>query len=362
MRVRPGWTIATLAAVVAGGSAAAVAAGLGAAAIAAPDPPVPQPASRVVHAGPVVMTVPVSWRHAAPIAELDGSPATVLTNGSSERVVVVFGPADGRSLLPRALRVQVDSPLPWSRDASLAGRPAIAYGRVHAGDLSLDVTALPTSAGILAVACPHSDGQRSDCGSGIKDVSVPGAIALVPSPAIPAAAQLPAAIARLDGATVAGRAELAAAGTPAAQAAAAARLASRHRATAEELRSAFGVPVAGVAAALDRSADGYDALGAAAAAGSPGAFAAARADIRTAETALSAAVDTVIRDGTRPSRNPAPAPPAAAPAEDTPGSVQLAEVLLVTLLLLASVAAGFVSSGPVLRAAARAARRLSAPT
>jgi hypothetical protein len=365
MRVRGKWTMASLAAVVAGGIAVAVPAGIGTAAIVAPGAPAPpQPTSRVVQAGPVTLSVPASWVDAAPVAGLDGSRATLQPGGSSERIVVVFGPADGRSLLPRQLRAQVDGPLPWPGDASLAGRPALGYRALAAGDLlfEFDVTVLPTSGGMLAVACLRPRSDRSDCGSGIRDVSVPGASALMPSPAIPAAARLPAAIAELDRATVAGRAALAAARTPAAQTGLAALLAYRQRITADELRSAFGIPVARATAALDRAADGYDALGAAAAAGSPRAFAAARRDVLAAETALAAAVDTVMKNGTRPSPTRAPAPPATAPAAATPGAVRFAEVVLVMLLLLASVTAGFVSSGPVVRAAARAARRLWAPT
>jgi hypothetical protein len=364
MSMRRRWSIASWAAAVAGGIAVVVPAGIGTAAIVAPDAAPTKPAARIVRAGPVVMSVPAAWERAAPVPGLAAGRATVLAPSPSRRIVIVFGPADGRSLLPRELRARVDNPLPWPGDARLAGRPAIGYRALTAGgDLSFDLTVLPTSAGMLGVACLRSRSDLTDCGSGIRDVSVPGASALAPSPAIPAAARLPTTMARLDRATVAGRAALAAARTPAAQAAVAARLAGRQRAAATELRSAFGITVARVAAALDRSADGYDALGAAASAGSPVAFAEARSEIGAAETALTAAVDAVIADGTRPSPAPAPAPPAAAePAAAKPGVVRFAELSLVGLLLLASVTAGFVASGPVVATAARAARRRSAPT
>jgi hypothetical protein len=355
-------TIATLAAAI----ALAVPAGIGAAAIVTPGVPPAEPASRVVHAGGAVLAVPSGWERAAPVLGLQPDRTAVLapSPGLAARAVVTLGPADDRSLLPADLRAAVDGPLPQPRRSTLGGHPAVVYRGLTAGDLLLDATVLPSTGGMLAVACaaPADSGYyRSECASSVASASVPGATALAPSPAIPLASHLPAAIARLDRATVAGRADLGRARTPSAQADAAARLADRQRDAAGALRAAFGGPSRRVAAALERSASGYEALSDAATAGSAGAFAAARRTVRGAEVSLATAVGDVLSDGTRPSTPAPPTTPAAPTTAGDPAWHRLAEALLVTLLLLGSLTAGFMTGGPA-GGLARTLRRRSAPT
>jgi hypothetical protein len=336
----------------------AIPVGVGAAALVAPDGQAPRATTRVVHAGPALLTVPAGWRSSAPAEGLEAERTATLSPGPAARAVVTFGPADDRSLLPRDLRALVGDPLPAPRAATLGGRPAVVYRDLEAGERLLNVTVLPTTAGMLAVACP----APGDCAGAVTAASVPGTTALIPSPAIPLAAHLPAAIARLDGETIAGRDDLGDARTPTAQAGAAARLAGRQRAAAASLRSRFGAAAEPVSAALEEGGRAYDALSAAAQAGAPTAFAAAREDVRAAESHLTAAVDATLRAGTRPSAAPAPVAPPAPPPAGTPGIVRFAGLLLVALLLAGSLAAGFLSSGAVARTITRAARRLSAPT
>jgi hypothetical protein len=335
---------------------AALALGLGAAALVAPDAPTLRATTRVVHAGPALLTVPAGWGRSGPVEGLAPERTTVLSPapGTAGSAIITFGPADAGSLLPRELRALVDEPPPAPVTTTLGGRPAVLYRDLQTGERLLDVTVLPTSDGMLAVACS----APADCEGAVTAASVPGATALIPSPAIPLAAALPTAIARLDRETIAGRNDLGAARTPAAQAGAASRLAARQRAAADELRSSFGPAAQSVGAALDEGGRAYDALGAAARAVSPAAFSAARAKIRAAESHLTAASDTVLEAGTRPSAEPAQVVPAAPPPAGTPGIVRFAEILLIAALLIASLVAGFMSSGVI----ARAARRLTAPT
>jgi hypothetical protein len=367
MRVLRQWSIGTLAATIAGGIALAVPAGIVVAAIVAPGGQPTEPARRVVHAGPALLTVPPEWDRAAPFPGLEPDRTAVLSPwpGLPARVVVTFGPADDGSLLPADLRAVVDGPLLRPRKATLAGRPAVTYSAVRAHDLLLDVTVLPSTAGMLAVACaaPADSGQNpSECSSSITSISVPGATALAPSPAIPLASRLPAAIERLDRATVAGRAALRDARTPAAQARAADRLADRHVAAADSLRSAFGGASRPVAAALDRSARGYEALSAAALEGSALGFADAGDQVRLAEAALTTAVEEVLRQGRRPSTSTASTDHAVASTAGDSFWVRFAALLFFTLVLLGSLLTGFMSSGPVGGALTRATRRRSAPT
>ena len=334
----------------------AVLAGLGAAALVAPDAPTTRPTTRIVHAGPALLTVPAVWQRSAPVEGLAPERTAVLSPapGTAGSALITFGPTDPRSLLPRELRAILHDPPPAPVAATLGGRPAVVYHDLRTGERLLDVTVLPTSAGVLAVGCS----APAECAGAVTAVSVPGATALIPSPAVPLAAALPTAIARLDRETIAGRNDLGAARTPAAQAGAASRLAARQRAAADALRSGFGPAAQSVGAALDEGGRAYDALGAAARAGSPAAFAAARAKVRAAETHLTAAAGTVREAGTRPSAEPAQPVAATPPPADTPGIVRFAEILLVVVLLVASLLAGFLSSGLI----ARAARRLTAPT
>lgn len=207
-RVPRRWTIRSLAAAVAAGVAIAVPAGIVGAALVAPDAQPPSPTSRVVRAGPALLAVPSGWERAATPAGLGGLNAgrtAVLAPfpGLATSAVVTFGPGDGGSLVPRALRPLIADSLPPPRDASLGGRPAIAYREVltRRADLRMDVTVLPTTAGMLAVACtsPANSGyDGSRCASSVSSVSVPGATALAPEPSLPLARALPAAIAGLD--------------------------------------------------------------------------------------------------------------------------------------------------------------------
>ena len=111
--------------------------------------------------------------------------------------------------------------------------------------LVMDVTVLPTTAGVLAVGCAWpvdfmGGGLAPDCASSVESISVRGAVTLKPSRSVALASELPAVIARLDHARADGRAALSRARTPEAQAAAAHRLARHHMAAAERLRVAFG--------------------------------------------------------------------------------------------------------------------------
>jgi hypothetical protein len=367
MRLPRPRTVATLAAATAGGIAIAVPAGIGAAAIVAPDGQPRAPATRVVHAGSALLTVPSEWDRATPFPGLKPDRTAVLapSGGLPARAVITFGPADHGSLLPADLRAVVDPPLLQPRKATLAGRPAVTYRAIRAHGMLLDVTVLPSTAGMLAVACaaPADSGyDRSECASSIASVSVPGATELAPSPAIPLASRLPAAIERLDRATVAGRAALRDAHTPTAQARAADRLADRHATAADSLRSAFGGASRPVAAALDRTASGYEALTAAALEGSAVGFAEARGDVRLAEAGLTTAIDEILREGSRPSTATASTARAVPATTGDSFLVRFGEVLLLTLVLLGSLAAGFMSSGAVGGALTRATRRRSAPT
>ena len=347
------WSIGRLALAVAIGTAVAgLTAGWASRAFSGPSRAA---ASRVVQAGAARLVVPASWRPARADTALGGvDPKQLVVLSTSPGVpisaVVTFGPADERSLIPRALRALVPHALSQPRATSLAGRPAWAYRAADTPGrrLVMDVTVLPTTAGMLAVACAWPvdfTGAAPDCASSVKSVSVHGAATLTPSSSVAFAAALPAQVARLDDARATGRALLSRARTPGAQAAAAHRLARQHRAVADELRTAFGTAARPLIGGLKRSGRAYTALGTAAADGAPARFRAARQQVRVAETELEAGIHRALKAGARQTPASAATSPAAPAIE--PARPPVTKLLFIMLALLASAAAGFVASGPV---------------
>ncbi len=355
------WSRAGLAVVALGAVVLAMLAGVAAKRVTAPDDE-PKPATvRTVQAGDARLAVPAHWAPARSgstgIAGLDAPRMVVLdpSPGLKARIVVLFGPADDASLVPAALRAQLRSPPARPRTTSLGGRPAWAYPALATRDsgVELNVTVLPTTAGVLAVACtlPAAEFTASDCGAEVRAVSVRGGATLRPSPVIALAARLPAVLAELDRERAEGRAALARARTPERQAVLAQDLARQHLAAASSLPAAGpdGLPLVD---GLERSGRAYAALGLAAEAGSTTRFASARRAIRGAEASVEGAIDDVLAAADRRTTTLArTSPPRTA---DEPMRVPF-ELLLALAALLAGALLGFVLSGP--SAVAAAARR-----
>jgi hypothetical protein len=270
--------------------------------------------------------------------------------------VVTFGTADERSLIPRALGELVEPPRSPPRVTSLAGRPAWVYHGLNARRWSLvmDVTVLPTTEGMLALACASPRDAGPACAPSVTSVSLRGAAALEPSPSVALAAQLPAMLAPLDQARVDGRAALSRARTREAQAIAVDRLADEHQAAADRLRTEFGTAARAVIAGLEGSGRAYAALGTAASDGSAARFRAAGREVRVAEAGLTRDIDRTREAAMRnTSTSISPSP------TDTPSSPArpfVTQPMFAILLLLGSCVAGFALTGPLGNAIARARR------
>ncbi len=259
-------------------------------------------ATQPVRVGPVTVTVPAGWRLAGP---RDASTLTFAI-GRDNRATLTLTPPAARSLLPAAL--PAGGP---RRAARLAGRPAWRYGRV---------TVLPTSAGVLALAC-------DTCAAGVTGLS--GAAALAPSPDVAFQLRLPAILGRLDRERVTSRAALQRARTHPAQAAGARTLASAHQRAADALRPLAGPAQRPLVSALLELAAAYDRL--ARADSAPG-YAAARRTVAAAERRAAPLLARAARG--YPLRVASGPPPA--PGHDGPS------VLLLALALAALVAGGVV--------------------
>jgi hypothetical protein len=250
-------------------------------------------ATQPVRVGPVTVTVPGGWRLAGPRA----ASRLTFAIGRGEHAALTLARPAARSLLPaRGPR----------RAAWLAGHPAWRYGRV---------TLLPTTAGVLALACDR-------CAEGVTGVS--GAIALAPSPDLAFRLRLPGVLARLDGERVSARAALRRARTRRAQASAARALAAAYRRATGVLEPLAGPAQRPVVAALTGLAGAYDRL---ARADSPARYAAARGAVAAAERGAAPLLSRGyrLRVATRP-------PPA--PGRDGPSAP------LLGLALVAIVAGG----------------------
>jgi hypothetical protein len=319
-------------------------------------------------AGPARLVVPAAWQRVAPDAVLAGRDSeqfAVLapSPGLPTLAVVTFGPADDRSLVPRALRALMPHTALKPRATSLAGRPAWVYRALDTPrrHLRIDVTVLPTTAGTLAVGCASPvdfRGRSPDCAASVKSISVSGAAMLKPSRSVALAAELPAVAARLDAARADGRAALNRASTPEAQAVATYRLARHHLAAAEELRLGFGNAANPLMRSLEDSARAYTALGRAATDGVPSRFRAARREVRVAEMKLSAGLQRVLKAGTRETSVAGESTSDAVAAAE-PASPLVTRPLAVVLMLLASAAAGFAASGPLSDATGKLRRVIS---
>jgi len=291
-----------------------------------------------------------AWEPVAPAERspgLDSEQLAVLTRSSelSTMAIVTVGTADEQSLIPRALADLVDRPRTQPRVTSLAGRPAWTYLALNARrwNLVMDVTVVPTTAGMLALACASPKDADPGCASSVTSVSVPGHAALEASPSVALAMQLPALLAQLDDSRVDGRAALSRARTPAAQGVALQHLADQHRAAADRLSTEFGTAARPLVAGLEVTRRAYAALGTAASDGSPARFDAARRDLDRAETGLGAAINRTREAGMRDTASSKPTSPA--PAATEPARRSLTQPMLVVLLLLGSCAAGFALSG-----------------
>jgi hypothetical protein len=341
------WLTAAVAvlALTAVGALAAVA-GTGAGGVVRPAKPAP-PVARAASVGPARLVVPARWRTVAPAsAGLAGAPIIVFRPESRPwtRVVAVFDRTVAPSLIPPVLQPAGLPAQGSPKPTRVSGRPAWTYDAdVPGGDgRGGSVTVLPTTAGVLAIACTSVAGRRADagCASDVGSITVPGTTALVPSRALALGVSLPQVLDRLNRERSRHRATLNAARTNASQARAARRLAADHRAAAREVRRLAGPAAVSLVRDLTAVAQAYGALADAADAAASAKFASAATSVRQAEAVVAGAVAAVPRP-----RTAAVAPHSATPrttraAAAAAGVSTLLFALLTTLAMSAGAATG----------------------
>lgn len=250
-------TVRPPAALVAGGCALALAAGGGWLLGASSRAPAPTVAPNSVTAlGDVRLELEAGWAPAAPV---EGLKAFAPVPGLPARAVIASGPAVDASLIPASLRAGLPDGLPAPRRATLGGLAAWSYGPLRDRGRLVELTVVPTTGGMLAVACvaPRSAWSGAlGCADGVHAIATDDR-ALAPARDLAFRQAAGPVLDTLDEARVAGRARLGAG-----RRAAAASLARAHREAASALAPFVvpGAPAAAVAA-LRAGARGYAALG-----------------------------------------------------------------------------------------------------
>jgi hypothetical protein len=260
------------------------------------EPPVPAvPSERLAALGPLHFDLDGAWTPVAAKGELADMRVRELrvfapVAGLPGRTWIARAPATDRTLVPTSIRDRLAKPLGPPQKTIVAGHTAWSYGTLalRSGE-QLELTVLPTSAGMVLFGCEASKAWWSTVTGCARSVrAVGGASTVLPSAALPFQHRIGKVVTVLNRKRrYAGRALLHA-HTPAGQSAAALRIAAAHRAAAAALAPL--APKSGAPAALLRrlraSAAAYGALGHAAARHDRPRYAAARHRAHRADAAL----------------------------------------------------------------------------
>jgi hypothetical protein len=207
--------------------------------------------------------------------------------GAQGVVVAALLPVSTPSLLPAALAQDAGRP-----DAiTFGGQAAWRYSGLQSGRWSLDVVALPTTRGVVTLACGVTDGDTAvpDCLSGIRSVRVPGGAVVKPRADLAFQQRLAALLPAMNKIRVDARTDLRRASHPKGQAAAARRLWRAYQGAAVALRPVLppsGAPTA-LPGSLTNASQAYRRLSIAAGHRDFGAWRRASRAVRTAEAQLS---------------------------------------------------------------------------
>lgn len=264
-----------------------------------PPPPPAQPVS--AKAGPVTVKVDGAWATARSVPGVPGldPKATAMfrpASGLRAYAVATLAPVADTSLLPAPLRALMPETLPKPRPAELLGMEAWHYGEQSiSGGRTMEVTVVPSTAGVLAVACvapSESWVAALGCAGGIRQLSLRDGAWLEPGPDLAAQARLPGTIAALDARRVPLRKQLNAAKTRGAQARFARRLSRAYAAAAATLApvTRAKTPAADVVNALRATAAAQAKMSLAAAGGLPRRYRNAKLAVKRGDAALKRAL------------------------------------------------------------------------
>jgi hypothetical protein len=266
-----------------------------------PQPSASKDSSRRPTLGPVRVAVPPEWRRlpvsAARITGIEKQPTEVFdrTPGLSARAVLTVaspGSPISPSLLPKALQDAAERPPGRPTTVRLDRQRAWMYHAVpvRRSNETMEITVLPTTAGLVAIACIEPPGLAFAAAGGCASelgLTLQRGKALRPTDDLGFRLRLGGVVADLDRERVADRASLRRSRTPRAQASAARQLAAAHARAAGALAPfARSDATAKVVASLRAASGGYKALSRSATAYDRAAFAQARRAIDESDRRL----------------------------------------------------------------------------
>jgi hypothetical protein len=307
---------------------AALAGVLSAHAVGSQQPP------RIERHGDLRMQVPASWR-AAPASSLRASGARLgFEVPGGVQALAVVAPIARVSLMPTPLeRLLVHAP-GRPEAARVAGWRAWLYQGLQTRDgRTMDIAVIPTSRGMLAIACAVAGTAGTRAGACLDDIeaaSLAGAVAFVPEQDLALRLQLPGILAAVDAERVSRRAALAAAPRAGARVDAVGGLAAAYGRAASELRALGATAPLGAQLEITRKA--YRDLSQAALARDRSGYRAAAARIDSGESGLTAAVERLASEGAL--REPATQSAVAVPPRSTTQGPRVVIVLLTALAVL----------------------------
>ncbi len=259
--------------------------------------------------GPIQLRYPTGWQVGAALPAIPGisftSPVVLgRSPGGAGLTAGVVASAAGPTLLAPAFRARVAGALPTPAPVQLGSVEAYRYSDLQVAGLPGTVTlyAAPTSAGTVTLACWASNTAASkfqtDCGEVAATLRLLGATAYPLGPSAAYGHQLSATLDRLRTDTTGPLAALHAAGTPAAQAAAARQLAGAYGTAAHSLAGTTVSPLlrdahTAIVGALTQLSGAYTQAAAAAKSGSTSGYNRAGQAIENASTSLSAALQSL---------------------------------------------------------------------
>jgi hypothetical protein len=262
-------------------------------------------ASRTITLGPASLKVPASWSAindaSAGIPGLDSTSTRGfrIEDGLGQRAFVTLAAPADRWLIPSSLRRELRPPFGTPIPGFLAGYPAWSYSGVSTAhpNVVMELTVLPTTAGVLAVACTSRSAvaASSNCDQDVEQLFVSGAQILRPTPDTGFRLAMSPILTRLQDDRAAVEPKLIAARDGGAQAQALLAFGEAYAAAArrlDPLAPRLG-QAATLVASLHSAARAYRAAGVAASTGAFGDYFAARAAVKAAESKVATALGHV---------------------------------------------------------------------
>jgi hypothetical protein len=261
--------------------------------------------SRTVTLGLARLKVPPTWTAIEPASagipglESASTRAFRIDDGLAQRAFVTLAPPADRWLIPSSLRPALRPPFGAPIPAFLAGYPAWSYSSVATAhpNVVMDLTVLPTTAGVLAVACTSRSvvAAPSECDQDVEQIFVSAARVLRPTADTAFRFAMSPVLARLQDHRAALEPKLNAARDAGAQALALQAFGKAYATAARGLdRFAPRVGRApALVASLHKAARAYRAAGMAASVGAFGDYFVARAAVTAAESQVAKALGRV---------------------------------------------------------------------